>query len=242
MSTKIIKETTEELIEFVAQEIVDLARKSIESRGIFTIALAGGSTPRALYSLLATEPWSNRIDWNCTHIFFGDERAVEPESELSGYQMAQSTLLTKVPIPAENIHRMEGERENLEEAAAAYQATLEKYFPLDLILLGMGDDGHTASLFPHSPALAESTLLCTATPVATLEPYVRRLTLTFPAINAAKNVWLLVTGQGKAERLQQVFEGESELQSTPVTGVQPKNGELIWMLDSAAASLLTTTK
>lgn len=238
MNTKIIKETTEELIDFAAQKIVDLARQSIESRGIFTIALAGGSTPRALYALLATEEWSNQIDWNCTHIFFGDERAVAPESELSGYHMAKSTLLSKVPIPAENIHRMEGERENLEEAAATYQATLEKYFPLDLILLGMGDDGHTASLFPNSPVLTESTLLCAATPVATLEPYVRRLTLTFPAINAAKNVWLLVTGQGKAERLQQVFEGENNLQTTPVIGVQPENGELLWLLDSAAASLL----
>lgn len=238
MSTRIIKDTPTELIDLAAQKIVELARQSIEERGVFSIALAGGSTPRALYALLATEAWSSQIDWNRTHIFFGDERAVAPQDELSGYHMAQSTLLSKVPIPAENIHRMEGEHESLEEAAINYQTELKEYFPLDLILLGMGDDGHTASLFPNSPALTETAQLCTATPVATLEPHVRRLTFTFPTINAARNVWLLVTGQSKAERLQQVLEGENDLQSTPVIGVQPTNGQLVWMLDSAAASLL----
>lgn len=238
MSTQIVRETATETVELAAQKLVEAARESIAAHGHFSLALAGGSTPRALYELLATPQWSAQIDWRSTHIFFGDERAAPPDGELSNFKMAHDALLSKVPLPEENIHRMEAEREDLENAARDYETQLLEYSPLDLVLLGMGDDGHTASLFPNSPALDESTRLCVATPVASLQPHVRRLTLTFPAINAARRVWLLVTGEGKATRLQQVLKGESDKRSTPVAGVKPENGELIWILDKAAASLL----
>ena len=152
--------------------------------------------------------------------------------------MAQESLLSKISVPFENGHRMEAEREDLESAARDYEEVLKTHWPLDLVLLGMGDDGHTASLFPQSPVLNESTLLCAATPVASLKPYLRRLTLTFPAINVARNIWIIVTGESKAARLQNVFEDARDVRSTPVAGVEPQNGELIWMLDEAAASSL----
>lgn len=232
-----IHETPAGLIESAAQKIVKLARESIAARGSFSLALAGGSTPRALYELLASAEYQSEINWQKTQIFFGDERAVSPDDELSNFKMAQTALLSKIPIPAENVHPMEAERKDLEHAAREYEAILKTHFPLDLVLLGMGDDGHTASLFPHSPVLDEAVALCAATPVATLEPHVRRLTLTFPAINAARHVWILVTGQSKAARLQQVLEGAPAKGSTPVAGVHPQNGELLWMLDRAAARL-----
>ena len=226
------------VVEYAAGQIVKIARDSVASRGSFSIALAGGSTPRALYELLAEEPYQSEIDWQNTHVFFGDERAVDPEDELSNYKMAQTALLSKIPIPAENVHRMEAEREDLESAAGDYEEILKAYQPLDLVLLGMGDDGHTASLFPQSPVLNEQALLCSATPVASLQPHVRRLTLTFPAINAARHVWLIVTGESKASRLKNVFEDTSNINLTPVAGVEPQPGELIWLLDEAAAASL----
>ena len=234
----VVHESSAELIASAARKIVDLSRESIAARGSFALALAGGSTPRALYELLASEKYQAEIDWQNTQIFLGDERAVSPDDELSNFKMAQSSLLSKIEIPAENIHRMEAEREDLEIAAREYEAILKTYFPLDLILLGMGDDGHTASLFPHSPVLDEAEMLCAATPIASLQPHVRRMTLTFPAINAARQVWILVTGESKATRLQEVLEGAPDNGSTPVAGVQPQNGELFWMLDEAAAGKL----
>ncbi len=239
MSTLVVvEESPQALIESAATQIVKLSRDSIATRDSFSIALAGGSTPRALYELLASEPYASNIDWQKTHVFFGDERAVAPDDELANYKMAQESLLSKIAIPAENVHRMEAEREDLESAARDYEEILKAHWPLDLVLLGMGDDGHTASLFPNSPVLSESTLLCAATPEATLKPYLRRLTLTFPAINAARNIWIIVTGESKAARLQNVFEGARDTASTPVAGVEPQNGELVWMLDESAAALL----
>lgn len=239
MSTLVVvEESPQILIESAASQIVKLARDCIALRGSFSFALAGGSTPRALYELLASEPYASNIDWQNTHVLFDDERAVAPDDELANYKMAQTALLSKVPIPAENVHRMEAEREDLESAARDSEEVLKAFFPLDLVLLGMGDDGHTASLFPHSPVLAESTLLCAATPVASLQPHLRRLTLTFPAINAARFIWIIVTGESKASRLQNVFEGARDIGSTPVAGVEPQDGELVWMLDRAAAGAL----
>lgn len=225
-----------ELIEVAAQKIVAVARESIAARGVFSLVLAGGSTPGALYELLATPAWREKIDWQRTHIFFGDERAVPPKSELSNYKMAREKLLLHVPIPEENVHRMQGERDHLEAAARDYEKLLWEYSPLDVVLLGMGGDGHTASLFPDSPALGANTKLCVATPIASQEPHVRRMTLTFPAINSSHHVWILVTGKGKAARVQQVLETKTPPRSTPIVGVAPKFGELIWMLDKNAAA------
>lgn len=239
MNTSIIvREDSAQIVELTAQKLMDAASNAISARGVFTLALAGGSTPRALYALLAGEAYRDRFEWEKVHIFFGDDRAVPPNDELSNFKMATETLLSLVPLPPQNIHRMETERDDLENAAADYEAQLQTLGALDVVLLGMGDDGHTASLFPHSPALEEKEKLCVATPVASLQPHVRRLTLTYPAINAARHVWILVTGEGKATRLAQVISGQSEVRETPISGVQPESGELVWLVDSGAASLL----
>lgn len=238
MNTSIIvREDSAQIVELAAQKLVKVAGESIAARGVFTLALAGGSTPRALYSRLASEEYRTQIDWQKTQLFFGDERAVSPADELSNFRMARETLLGQVPLPASNIHRMEAERADLESAANDYHLQLQKYSPLDVVLLGMGDDGHTASLFPHSPALEETARLCVATPPASMQPHVRRLTLTYPAINAARHIWILVTGQSKAARLQQVLFGSSDIRDTPIRGIQAESGELLWVLDSAAAAL-----
>jgi 6-phosphogluconolactonase len=234
-------ETPQQLVEDAAQKIVAVARESVVARGVFSFVLAGGSTPGALYELLATPALREQINWERTQIFFGDERAVPPDSELSNYKMARKKLLSHIPIPDKNVHRMEAERANLAAAARDYEKLLWEYSPLDLVLLGMGGDGHTASLFPDSPALNVKTKLCVATPVASQEPHVRRLTLTYAAINSARRVWILVTGKSKAARVQQVLETRSPLRSTPIAGVAPKFGSLIWMLDKDAAAQLNST-
>jgi 6-phosphogluconolactonase len=229
------------LIEHAFSKVVEAARESIKARGQFGISLSGGSTPKALYEALASGSAQKEIAWEKTHIFFGDERAVESSDELSNYHMACKALLNHVPIPAENIHRMKGECHDLEAAASEYQVALEEFGPLDLVLLGMGEDGHTASLFPHSPILRETRKLCRATPVSSLQPFVRRLTLTFPTINMARRVWLLVTGDAKAMPLErvkrQIESGSRDFENMPILGVQPEN-EYLWLLDAAAASEL----
>jgi 6-phosphogluconolactonase len=239
MNTSIVvRDDSTQIVELTAQRLLDASRNAIAARGLFTLALAGGSTPRALYALLASDAYRSQFDWENIHIFFGDDRAVPPTDELSNFKMASDTLLSLAPLPQENIHRMETERDDLESAALDYETQLKKFGALDVVLLGMGDDGHAASLFPHSPALEEKEKLCVATPVASLQPHVRRLTLTYPAINAARHVWILVTGEGKATRLAQVISGQGSVEETPISGMQPKNGELVWFVDSAAASLL----
>lgn len=242
MSTqRIIGSDTDELMQTAAARFVELATKCIAQHGSFAVALAGGGSAKAFYQTLATVEYSSQIDWSRVLAYFSDERAVGPEEELSNYKMASDALLRHVPIPSENIFRLKGESESLEAAAADYGVLLGKLGrPLDLVLLGMGDDGHTASLFPHSPVLQQSTQRAAATPVASLQPHIRRLTFTFPTINDASNVWIFVTGENKAARVQQILEGDSAVEETPVRGVSPENGELCWMLDKAAASRLAT--
>ncbi len=220
----------------LAESLEIAAREAIAARGQFSLALSGGSTPKALYQLLATPEWTSRIEWSKTLVFFGDERAVAPDDALSNFKMASEALLQHVPA---QVCRMEGEREDLEGAARDYESQLrDSGETLDLILLGLGDDGHTASLFPGSPQLGEAEKWVTATPVASLEPQVRRLTLTFPAINASRRVWFLASGAGKAERLQQVLSGPRDVQKLPAQGVAPTSGKLLWFLDEAAARLI----
>ncbi len=229
------------LVEKVAARIIELAKHAVETKGNFSIALSGGSTPKTLYAYLANDDNRDLIPWDKVHIFFGDERAVAPDDPLANYRMVREAMLDRVPIPAENVHRMKGESGDLEEAAAEYQKQMEKFAPLDLVLLGMGHDGHTASLFPNSPVLTETKKLCAATPVASLEPHVRRLTITFPSINTARRVWVLLTGAGKAEAVEQVYreieDGDLHMDDTPIQGVQPR-GKYIWWLDAGAAGKL----
>lgn len=233
-----VRATTEEVVEAAAKLFVEVAQQSVRERGRFLVALSGGSTPRALHQKLASDEFRNQIDWENTQIFFGDERAVPSDNEYSNARMARESLLDLVPIPAGNVHLMRGDASELNDAAREYGLLLQEAGSLDLILLGMGDDGHTASLFPHSPQLQEAKHRCVATPVSPTEPYLPRLTMTFPFLNSARNVLILVTGKSKAERIAQVLplvkSSTRNAEELPITNVQPTNGNLFWLLDEAA--------
>ena len=229
----IIAEDGAQLVEMLAARLVMTARRCIDARGSFSLALSGGSTPKALYQKLASSPWRDQIEWERCDIVFGDDRAVAPTDALSNYRMAKETLLDYVPA---RVHRIETERDDLESAAADYETILRGLGGrLDVVLLGLGDDGHTASLFPNSPQLDVKNKWVTATPVASLEPHVRRVTLTFDAINASRHAWFLVTGAGKASRVYDILHGSKKLAKWPAQGVDLQSGETVWFMDEAAA-------
>ena len=216
-------------------------RLALEQHGAFAVALSGGSTPRALFSLLASPDFCEAIPWVDTHVFWVDERCVPPDHPDSNFCEANDLLLTRVPIPAANIHRMKGELEphsgalDYREQLAAYFGGLQTRF--DLALLGLGTDGHTASLFPHTQALEVTDSACVANHVRTAPVSPWRLTLTFPAINTSRAVIFLVAGENKARAVSTMIEGNrAEL---PAQGVRLTDGQLVWMLDRAAASKLT---
>jgi 6-phosphogluconolactonase len=225
-----------------AKYIVRLANQAIVTHGRFTFALSGGNTPKALYGLLATEPYRSQIDWNSVEIFWSDERCVPPDDPESNYHMAEQVLLSKVPIPAANIHRMPADQPDREAASEAYTREMQRVFGtngipvFDLIQLGMGPEGHTASLFPHQSSLSVTERL--VMPVSVPKPPPDRLTFTPPLLNAARNVLFLVTGEEKAEAVYHVLEGPYEPDEYPAQIVRPLHGEVTWMLDSAAASQL----
>ena len=224
------------LVADVAERLVEVATQAIKERGVFSLALSGGSTPKALYKLLASDEYVSRIDWSKVVIVFGDERAVEPGDALSNWRMASESLLDHVPLKPENVHRMRGELSDLNQAAKEYGLLIQELgTTLDVCLLGMGPDGHTASLFPHSPALDERKHRCVSTPPASLEPFVPRLTLTYRVLDAARHVWILCEGAGKAQRLRQVLAEPRDVHEQPIQGLNP-SGELVWFLDEAAAS------
>ena len=231
-----------ELSRRAAEEFVSLARQAAGTVGRFAVALAGGSTPKNLYSLLATSEFQGQIPWPQIHLFWGDERCVPPDHPESNYHMADKTLLSKVPIPAENVYRMEGE-EDPQVAALRYEETLKKFFQLsdnglprfDLILLGLGEDGHTASLFPGSDAIQERKRLVTALYVEKLKVY--RLTLTLPVLNHSGNIFFLVAGKNKARVLRDVLQGGYGSESLPALRVKPQMGRVVWFADQAAANL-----
>jgi 6-phosphogluconolactonase len=225
--------------EQAADRFCQWARQAINERGTFAVALSGGSTPAALHRLLAAEPHRNQIDWSRVEIFFGDERCVPPDHVDSNYRAARETLLDHVPLRADNIHRMQGENDP-QAGAIAYGRLLRDRFGeggLDLALLGMGDDGHTASLFPGSPALNEPHHRCVAqfVPNSTTGPS-WRITLTAPFLNRSRQVLALVTGAGKAQRLKEVLEGPFDPQRLPIQLIQPGAERMIWLMDSAAAA------
>jgi 6-phosphogluconolactonase len=246
MSAIKVCSTNRELIEETARRISALATENINERGVFTIALSGGSTPRPVYELLALPDYSQQIEWNKVHVFWGDERCVEPADPRSNYQMAKIALLDRVPIPLENIHRMKGEEEP-DGAAEDYEVQLRDFLGieqtfigagLDLVLLGLGDNGHTASIFPGLPAVLEPERWVLAQYVEVAGMW--RLTLTPPAINNASNVWFLVSGEGKAEVLKRVIEGPFEPEVLPAQTIKPVSGNLLWLVDQPAAAALTT--
>src|SRR3989449_6351102 len=222
-----------------AQYVVRIASESIAARGRFTIALSGGTTPRKLYTLLGSEPYSSQINWQQVYIFWGDERCVAPDNPDSNYYMAQEVLLSKIPIPALQVHRMPADQPDRDAASQSYTAEMQRTFRtngipgFDLIHLGMGPEGHTASLFPHQASLHEKQRL--VMPVSVPKPPPDRLTFTPPLLNAARNVLFLVTGSEKADALQAVLEGEYQPEEYPAQIVRPTNGEVVWMLDKNVA-------
>lgn len=227
-----------------ADEFSRLARESVAARGRFTVALSGGSTPKAIFALLARDYANGHaLPWGKIHIFFGDERHVPPDHADSNFRTANENLLSKVPIPAANVHRIEGERDAA-DAAARYEAGLRSTFGnssgpvprFDLIMLGMGADGHTASLFPGSTALHERQALVCATWVEKFQG--RRITFTFPLINAAACVMFVAGGADKATMLRHVLRGDPSGQAYPAQQIRPANGRLLWLLDEASASAL----
>lgn len=230
------------LAEEAAQLAAAAAEEAVRARGRFTLALSGGSTPARLYARLASPPFSSRMDWSRVDLFWGDERCVPPDHPDSNYRLAFGHLLSRVPIPPAQIHRMRGEDPDPDGAAEAYSHELERAFALgpgerprfDLILLGMGADGHAASLFPGSPALDEATRLVVAVRAASLR--VPRLTLTLPVLNAAARVVFLVSGEEKAEMLRKVLRSGAS-RDRPASLIRPADGPL-WLADRAAAAAL----
>lgn len=235
------------LAQATAQMIIDLAARNISAKGTFSLALAGGSTPRDAYQLLASETYLPRLDWKKTTIFWSDERCVPPDHPRSNFRMAKYALLNHVPIPDNQIVRMQGEL-SPQVAADAYEQILRKYFAanniadhakpgLDLVLLGLGTDGHTASLFPSTRALKETERWVMPNEVPN-QPELR-LTFTYPLINQACTVVFLVSGSAKAAVLKKVIEGiQVDIEQYPATGIKPGEGKLFWLIDAGAASLL----
>ena len=248
----------EAVCQAAAHEFVRLAGEAIAARDRFVVALAGGSTPRRLYELLSAPPYRNALYWPSVEFFWGDERSVAPDHKDSNYRMACASLLDQIPelaaqlAPADadgagqsRVHRMQAERSDRDQAAAEYQAVLARVFDrtadseppeLDLVLLGMGADGHTASLFPHTAALSETTRWVMANHVPQLQT--DRLTMTVPPFNAARHVLFLVTGAETADTLAEVLEGPPDTDRLPSQLIHPTGGSLSWLIDHAAAGRL----
>jgi 6-phosphogluconolactonase len=225
-----------------AEFVVQLADESIALTGRFTVALAGGSTPDAMYKLLTGEPYRSRVDWAKVEVYFGDERCVPPDHAESNYRMAKEALLSKVPIPGDNVYRMRGEEPEHNLAAKEYGQMLKEKFGddggLDLCLLGMGDDGHTASLFPGTEAVHEQKHRVVAHFVEkSTTGRSWRLTLTAPFINRCRDVLVLVTGAKKAARVAEVLEGPRDPDRLPIQLIDPMSGRYTWMMDTAAAGM-----
>lgn len=225
-----------------AEYIVRIANEAINNFGRFTIALSGGTTPKKLYTLLGSEPYSSQIDWGRVDIFWSDERCVPPDDAESNFRMAQEVLLSKISIPAQQIHRMPADQQDRDAASLAYTREMQRTFGVDgvpafdLIQLGMGPEGHTASLFPHQPSLHEQQRL--VMPVSVPKPPPARLTFTPRILNEARHILFLVTGKEKADAVHAVLESEYQPDEYPAQIVQPGRGEVTWMLDTGAASKL----
>ena len=231
------------LVEEAARRLVAITRERIAATGRCTVALSGGSTPGPVYQSLAASPLRDEVDWSRVYVFWGDERTVPPESDQSNYRLARETLLDHVPIPAGQIYRLRGEIDP-EMAAAEYEQTIRRVFNLapgelpvfDLLLQGIGPDGHTASLFPGTVALHERERLVVANVVPQLNTM--RLTLTVPVIQNAARIVVLVAGRDKAEAVRRALEGEWNPEETPSQILRQARGEDDWLLDVDAASLL----
>jgi 6-phosphogluconolactonase len=236
-----------DLFQAAAEEVCRIAIMSIETTGRFSLVLSGGNTPRGLYELLAQHPYRSQVDWKKVEFFWGDERAVPPNDQASNYRMAKEAMLDKLGIAPERIHRIEGERPDLDQAAREYENKIEQVLGrvpgvgrrpphFNLFLLGMGDDGHTASLFPNTTALFEKERWVAAqqVPKAPRE----RITMTPPLINAAHFILFLVAGSNKASVLADVLQGSRDAKRWPAQLIRPLTGEVTWFVDRAASASL----
>ncbi len=224
-----------------AELFLGLGERSIRQRGCYLVALSGGSTPEALYQSLADPANQSRLDWTVVHFFWGDERHVPPDHPDSNYRAAKEALLDCIPIPLGNVHRVHAEM-SPQAGASDYEEALRDFFAddwprFDLILLGMGGDGHTASLFPHSEGLGEENRWFIANFAPKMGQW--RLTLTKNAINAARTILVMVSGESKAEMLAQVLIGPKDPLERPIQLISPIHGEMLWMVDEAAAAHLS---
>jgi len=241
----------EELNNFAVAKFLEIAKESIENRGFFTVSLAGGSTPKSLYKLLSSEKFKGKIDWEKVFFFFGDERNVLPDEAQNNFKMANDNLFEPLQIKDQNIFRWETELRDAKEIAMKFEKKIKVFFVakteqpahadcsdrFDLILLGMGDDGHTASLFPYTEALHETEKIAVANFVEKLNDW--RFTLTFPTINNARNIIFLVAGKEKAETLRDVLGGKLQPEKLPAQNIRPTNGNLFWLIDKNVAELLS---
>jgi 6-phosphogluconolactonase len=240
-----VVDTPEAVARGAAERFVALAKEAVAARGRFTVAFSGGSTPRALFQLLAKDPFRAQVPWDRLEIFWGDERSVPPTHQDSNYRMAKEALLDHVPVPGDRVHRIQAERPDVAAAAADYEAELARVLggtpggappALDLILLGMGPDGHTASLFPGTTALGEQKRWVVANWVQKFNT--NRVTLTYPILNRGAQVLFLATGADKTDVLREVLEGPDDRQRLPSQGIRPTAGGLTWLVDRAAAARL----
>ena len=231
-----------------AERFVALGREAANARGGFTVALSGGSTPRALFRLLAAEPLRSQVAWDRVELFWGDERCVPPDHADSNYRMTRENLLDAVPVPPAHVHRIEAERPDHAAVAAAYEAEIARVLggtpggtppAFDLVLLGMGPDGHTASLFPGTTALGERRRWVVANHVPKFQA--DRITLTYPILNRGAHVVFMAAGADKTPVLREVLEGPPDPTRLPSQGIRPVGGGLLWLVDRAAAAQLTSS-
>lgn len=241
----LIAHNQEGFLKEAASLFIEAARTAKEKEGRFTVALSGGKTPTELFSLLSDEYYKTRIPWNDTYFFWVDERCVPPQHEESNFGTVQKNLFSKIGVPASHIFRIPGEMKTSREAATAYEASMKAFFKLDksfpkfnLVLLGLGEDGHTASLFPNTVALNEKYKWA----VANQAPHLKteRVTLTFPVINNAKKVVVLCSGENKANIVREIFRSDISSERYPAQSINPSNGELVWLFDTLSASKLQT--
>ncbi len=240
MSNRKIYEDLEQLSKAAAKSIAKLINTANEMGRPFNIALSGGSTPKCLYQHLAQSPLTETINWSGVKLFFGDERAVPPDNKQSNYLMVKESLFDRIPIPSENIYRIQAELSDHQKSAELYQQTIIETLPkneedvpvFDLILLGIGSDGHIASLFPNTPVLSEMKSFVRPVYIPRLDTW--RLSITYPVINNAKNIFILAAGANKADIIADVLGGTNKDVIYPVQRIQPK-GSLFWYLDKAAA-------